>query len=221
MTRIVKNAEGGSVRTFRPGEASPAPAATPPNPEIVALKVEAEALARSLSQAKEDGARAREDARTAFAEGRDAGLQEADDGARERLALLRAGLARAQERHAAQIEALERLAVEIAREALSKMLGDRDLHADLLARAVRARMAAIEADTVLKIEVSSEDFPNADDLDALSIAIGGVEVKASGKTGSGECRIETTLGGFEVGIGRQWSRLQPVLDALAAPEPSK
>ncbi|MFI4973096.1 MAG: hypothetical protein ACHP84_00995 [Caulobacterales bacterium] len=192
--------------------------------ELAALRREVESLSGRLSERTSEIERLRQDVSRAYregeAEGRKAGLRELDKRRAEQLERLDAGIERAIDRFAQELASLERLAALVALEGLEKILGDPARYAELLAQVIRRQVDDLDANRILRIEVSSEDFDDPAQVHALATNIGrrGLDVQTTDDLGSGDCRIKLALGSLEVGIAHQWSRLKPSLAALAAPE---
>ena len=113
--------------------------------------------------------------------------------------------------------ALRRGAVLVAREALEKVLGDVGASPDLVARIVKAQVDGLEREAALAVEVSAQDFPDAEARQALRERLGGgrLEIRALPSLRAGDCRIQLSLWSLEVGAPLQWSRLSALLAELA------
>ena len=189
--------------------------------ELLALRREVESLSHDLRARDAELDRVRGDISRAFrdgqAEGHKAGLADSDKRRTEYLVKLERGIEQAIGQFDEALASLERLAVLIGREAIAKILGDPTEHAALLAAAVRHQLSHVEAQSVIRVLVSAEDFAASDELAALKAAIGrsGLDLAASDELKAGECRIRLSLGELDVGIGQQWTRLGEALEALA------
>lgn len=199
-----------------------------PDPEPSPLLLELERLRIALSAAEareadlqdkiaardEVEARAREAAR---AEGRTEGRALADTRHAEQLARLSASAGAAETAFATQLASIERLAAGFAGEALARITGDPERHADLVASAVAQELKGVAASTVVAVEVSKLDFPNADALAEITRRSGlGVSVvEAVGSVSSGGCRIRLKLGEVDLSLHSQTERLRRILDAHA------
>jgi len=194
--------------------AAPAPAV---DPELVALRMECEALKKQLDErdAKLTGLRAEADAafKAGEAKGHEAGLREAEDQGEKRMARLEAGISQAQAAFADALGGLERLAPALAHQALAGLLGQADARPQLVAAIVRNQVQTLEARALLEIEVSASDFPDGDALAALEGTLGGFGpvIHASVALKSGDCRIRLKLGTLDVGLDRQWNELAALL----------
>jgi type III secretion protein L len=208
--------------------AAPAPPARPPEPlipaEVRALRQEVEALAARLADRDAEVERLQGDVRRAYrdgeAEGRKQGREEADQRRAEALVALGRGVEAALERFAGELEALERLSVLVARQALSKVLGDDADRTATLAAAIRHQLQDIEADSVVAVRVSTADFGDPRELERLAAELAStrVDLAADDDVGRGDCRIQLRLGTLDVGLPRQWARLERTLTALAEAE---
>lgn len=230
MTRVLKvrGGEAGSVQSLRspwgPGMAAPGAPAPLPDPEVVALREEQAQLRHQLETARTDLADLRRQAGDAFgkgeAEGRAAGRHEAEDTSAKALALLEGGVGRAVAEVARALESLERLAPELARQALAGVLGETDDRAGLVAAIVRRQLKTLETQAILHISVSTADFGDGTALSDLSRSLGAnqVDLRVDGALKSGDCRIRLRLGTLDVGLDQQWGRLSALLDEMSRPE---
>lgn len=238
MTGIIKSREAAKSPHVRPlpkagpatGVASlasetPAVAVEPQvDPELVAARADlAEAKAQIAVKDAEiaDLVAALE---TAFvdgqARGREAALKEAA-GEREVLAAkLQASGERAVGVLERDLASLERLAVSLTLESLRKMLGEPGAQAALAPAILRRQLAQLDAASVLRVQVSPVDFPDAEALAELNAAVGhpGLEITPDARLASGDCTIKLALGALEVGPNQQWARLLDALAPLAEPE---
>lgn len=194
------------------------------------------ALAKDLSEAQAQGAAlaaelADRDARIgrleeqlaeavgqARAEGREAGLREAEDDGARRFERLDKTLDAALNRFAVETERMERLAVALAAEGLRKIIGDVDVHHDLLARTIRHHVDAIGGGTVIEVAVSRDDFADPEALARLASGVDRSELRlvASPDLASGDCQLRLKLGAMEIGVDRQWERLNALFADLGA-----
>jgi flagellar biosynthesis/type III secretory pathway protein FliH len=195
--------------------------------QLADLENQDRALADALADCEAKLARAERDHEAALAEaverGRAAGFEAGSGAKAEALETLQAGAERALEQLRGDLRGMETLAVALARAGLAKVFGDDRDMAGRVARLVRRQMEGLERATVLRIEVSSQDFAEVGSLDDLSHAAGleGIEVKALDGLARGDCRIRLRLGELDVGLGQQWARLSGLLDdALATEEPA-
>ena len=151
---------------------------------------------------------------------RRAGFQEGSEATSELLATLADAIAAGTERLDAQMPALERLAVLIAQTALEKMLGDLPDKSELVTGLIARQVRELEASAVLRIDVASHDFPDPEALERLGEASGqpAIEVQARDDLASGDCYLQLRLGGLEIGLDQQWSKLKTALTQMAQPQ---
>lgn len=218
MSGLIKKAEA-TAAPVRSLSANPRPAPAPSREQrlIAGLRDEVEQLRETL-QAQETEiaghAKAVEDAFLAGeAAGRKAGLAQAEAHHEQALAALGRGVDQAVAGFKRDLEAVERLAGLLAMEGLAKVLGGEHGYADLVRATLAHHLAGISAASVVRVEVSPADFPDQTDLEALAASVGfpRLEVRTDAELAPGDCRIKLRLGALEVGIGRQWSRLQALL----------
>jgi flagellar biosynthesis/type III secretory pathway protein FliH len=227
MSAVIKaGAADAKLFRIRPLLDGRPPAEPPPAPEqvvsveVLGLRRQLDTASRELGQQQAEIERLRGDVTRAFhegeAEGRKAGLKAGDQRRADYLTLLESGVDRAICDFASRLSSLEGLAAAMSREALRKMLDDADGRLDLVASLIRRQLSQIEAQSVLRVSVSQEDFPSEDELRTLATAIGAdsVDLRAATELEAGECRIRLTLGTLDVGIGQQWERLGATLEAL-------
>jgi flagellar assembly protein FliH len=184
--------------------------------ELESLGARSEQQDAEIERLKADVSRAYRDGE---AEGLKAGRKEAEDRNADALRLLGWGIEAADAELKAALTSVDRLAVQLAREGLRKVLGEaRDL-SDLVARIIRERMQAIEAQSMLYVEVSSHDFGDAAALDQLASAVGSgrLNLRARDDLEPGGCRIKLALGALDVGVDQQWGRLEELLSAMGEP----
>ena len=191
-------------------------------PETMALKREIETHTRQAQQQADEishlKAAVEKSRRDGEADGRRAGRAEAEAQDAARLGALQDGLERALARFEAEVDELERLSPLLALEALRKVIGDPASYAEILERSISHAIAGLRAGAAVRLEVSSQDFP---DLSVLrDVASGGVEIRALDELAAGQCRIGLRLGQIDVGLGQQWGRLATLLTDLGAPDPS-
>ena len=131
-----------------------------------------------------------------------------------RLALLGETADRAITRYREEMASLERLAAMLAQTCLDRMLIGSEDRTRIVADLLGARLTALDADAIVRILVSAEDFPSPDALKGLAPAP--CEITASSALGPGDCTIQLRLGALEVGIGQQWGTLRDALGEMAA-----
>lgn len=224
MTRLIKSQDAPArVRAVppTPPEESRRPPAQVVDVEVVALRREVEALSRALHDREVELEHLRGDVDRAYdageSAGRRAGLSEAVDRKAESLARLEQGVVRACQAFERDLAQVETLAALLAREAISMIFGQTD-RAGLVADIVRKQIADLEGHSILGITVSAADFADPADLAPVQDAIGNrqLDLNVADDLPAGDCRIKLRLGGLEVGVGQQWSRISTVLTQLAA-----
>lgn len=227
MTVLIKSndaARAGNVRAFGPhaGGRDREPRKRI-DPELLALRAEVERLRDEAAEQRAAIAGHEDDLKTAHAKGeaagRVAGRKEADDGRAALAAKLEAATKSALQRLSDDLSSLERLAGLLAIEGLEKILGPSEDRAEQVLQLIRNQALGLQAQAILRVEVSQDDFPEAAQLAEVETAVGrpGAEVRASADLKSGDCRIKLQLGAVEVGVGQQWGRLREVLAELAEP----
>ena len=192
-----------------PGAATGLPAASPANPfaayeqKITELEAELAALELSIPDRIE---RARE-------EGREAGLQERDHSTAKKLELIQSGVGQALAGWTDKLEAMDLLSVQIARTVLQKMIGNPDWHGDFLARAIAARLAALDASTVVAVRLSPQDVSAAEiaQLNGSSKVL----IEVGRDLEAGQCVMALTMGEIELGPSAQWREAAALLDRIA------
>lgn len=232
MNNLVKSSDalaGGIVRPLPESRPSipAAPREPPVDPLVAALREDLEEALLEIERRDKEIARLEASVDAAFVrgkeEGRKAGLKESEALRTQSLAKLDEGLKQADERFAEALSSLDRLALILARECLTKILGDPDKQMDLVCQILRDRVAKIDARSVVRIEVSAKDFSDPQDLAKLVASMGStIDLRAVDELESGGCRIKLLLGSLELGVGQQWDRIDAALGDLAAPasEPS-
>jgi flagellar biosynthesis/type III secretory pathway protein FliH len=184
--------------------------------QVAGLAAERDLAARRLIELEAERVEAVAVARAA---GREAGLAEAASRAEEALARLERSLEGGLAQLAADAAALETLAVQVARAALAKIFADpagpvRPDPGQLVEAAIRRQLADVEAEMLVRVEVSACDFPDPERLAQLSKALGRgrVQVLANPALTSGDSRLKLKLGEVEIGLPQQWRRLSAVLE---------
>lgn len=193
--------------------------------ELLAMDRHMRALTARLAEREAEVASLREQLAQSFQDGErqgfEAGLAEADQRRADQLQRLEQGINGALKIYSAELRAMERLAVLLAREGLSKLISDPTRYAELLVATIRAQLAQIEDDSVLVILVSRADFGDTDELFTLAASLGrsDINIQASDGLGPGECRIKLKLGILDVGLAQLWRRLSAELEAMAMDAP--
>jgi flagellar biosynthesis/type III secretory pathway protein FliH len=166
----------------------------------------------------------RKDVERAFAEGtakgHAAGLADAEDKQNDRLDRLEATARLAQEGVSAGLVSLERLSALLARECVDKILGNAQDRADLIGYIIAVQVAKIDKSMLLAVEVSRDDFPDAEALAALAQRLSplAVALEANAEMAPGACVMRLRLGRLAVGIDQQWGALKDLLTEMSEPE---
>jgi flagellar biosynthesis/type III secretory pathway protein FliH len=213
MTAIIKSASLGvaptAVRSFGTRGSIRAPEPTSREELLVARVAELEAvivrreeaLPHQLAEARSAGARE--------------ALEERSDAEAQALKALKQALADAQTNWAQQLQSWEGLSIGIARAVLEQVFSnpaDRPLRAT---SAIRSRLQILETSSVIRVRVSSEDFPDPDQLGSTGTELGSdVELVPDSKLRTGECVIDLKLGHADIGLPAQWGRISQLLDRL-------
>jgi flagellar biosynthesis/type III secretory pathway protein FliH len=227
MSAVIKSGDAAIAAKVRPIDHSAiqkprGPAQVVP-PETLALRRDIETLTRQLQQQTEEIDRLKAGVAQAFqdgeARGKAAGRQEATDQEEKRTSRLREGVALACARFDDSLASLERLSSLLALEGLQKLIGDPAHHRDLLIRTIRLNLDRLEANALVRVEVSLADFPGPLEAAGKAIGRGKLELRAVEELSAGQCRIRLRLGELDVGVAEQWAGLKGLLESLAEPEP--
>lgn len=215
MSAVLKSgsaALGARVRPLVP-EAARVVAPAPVDPELALLRAALAEAEAALAERDRTIAGIPDRIETALAQGEARGRAAVEDDGAQRLALLGDAAERAMAFYREEMASLERLAALLALTCLDRMLLDPDDRAETVAALLRARLAALEADAAVRIEVSADDFPSSEALAALGTAP--CEVVATPSLAPGDCTIRLRLGALDVGIGQQWGALRTALEEMA------
>lgn len=177
-----------------------------------------DANTRLASQAKAGEAREKQ----ALERGREAGLKAGREQAQQRydqhLDALTNAVASARETfERALSEDARALGIALGQAALDRVLGDSSRHAELIAASVAHHLRTVSEDSVLAIEVSGEDFPDAQALHDAFAAHNTVptqRVVAEPGRAPGSCTIRLTLGRLDLGLRSQQARLHTTFAQL-------
>lgn len=219
---VIKSTDGDlDIRVRALGAESRVPTSPAIDPAILDLRRQVETMTQELSSRDAGLAKLRSEVvdarREGMALGRKAGVEEGQACAQEALSRLQEGLATAMEHLTQDMASMEQLAAALAKEGLAKILGDSASHATLVTQIIRTQVAQLEAQAILRVEVSLDDFPDPEALTGLALPTG-TQVEALPELAPGDCRIKLRLGVLEVGPSQQWSRLSAILDDLIRPE---
>jgi flagellar assembly protein FliH len=143
----------------------------------------------------------------AFARGREAGERAADNLEAERLAMLRDQVAMASIACATQIDSKGDLAVQIARAAIHKILGEAAPRAALVEDIVRNAVTQAATGSVIAVRVSEKDFASDEELAALAGELGSVNIVRAASLPSGGCELELTMGSIDASLDLQIASL--------------
>lgn len=215
MSALLKSGSAGlrtRVKPFRQPARAVAPPA--PDPELERLRAalaEAEARLAARDETIAGFAALRAEA---FAEGEAKGRTEVEDGQAARLQVLREAACEALAAYREDMVSLDRLAALLAKTCLDRLLLGDTGRAETVAALLRARLAALDAEAAIRIQVSAEDFPTPEAL----AAIGGApcEILASPSLSAGACTIQLRLGTLDIGVDQQWGVLGAALEGLAS-----
>lgn len=221
MTRLAKSRAaqlvGPVVLPTRPEAArervQPAPS-VPLQDELSDARAQVAHLRDELAAARTAGIRAQAEARAA---GRREGEADAADESERRLAAIGEGLAAAAAAWSQRLDALEPLAVLVARAVLLKLIATDERMDELVTRSIARQMELVRRDTVVSIRVSAADFPDDAALVGLSAATGTGDrvILADQALEPGSCRIELLLGEIELGVRTRWREAAQLLEAQA------
>jgi flagellar biosynthesis/type III secretory pathway protein FliH len=215
MSAILKSGSAMLQSKVRPLSPTARPAeAVRPDPETERLRAALASAEMALAIHEETIAGLPARIEAAFAEGEAKGRSDAEDGVAARLDLLRDTAERALARYGEEMAALEHLAALLAQTCLDRMLIGSDDRVRTVADLLHARLATLDGDAAIRIQVSTEDFPTPESLEMLAPAP--CEIVTSAALKPGDCMVQLRLGGLDVGIGQQWGSLRAVLGEMAA-----
>jgi flagellar biosynthesis/type III secretory pathway protein FliH len=169
----------------------------------------------SRIDALEEALLAREAAvEAALEQGREDGRRAADELGAERLEALRDALAEASQDCLARLHGTGELAIEIARAAIYKILGEASPRAALVGEIVRNALAQVAGGAVVSARVSARDFASDEDLAALARELDAVHIVRDDALPSGGCKLELTRGTIDASLDVQLASLDRKLDRL-------
>lgn len=216
MTGVIKAGATSDVRLFAPAPyAADRPVATQapaPTAAELALEEARAVIARLEARLEAAERKGHTDNALAYEKGLEAGRAEAVDRSDRRTALLAEAAEQALCLWSKGIDDLEKLAPILARDAVAKLFAPEADMADLVVRAVTARIARLRAGSVVALRASPEDFVDA----ALLAPTAGrhATVTLDPLLKSGEARIDLSLGGIDLSIERLASELDAFLRSL-------
>jgi len=196
---------------------SPAPALQEGQPSHPSIELEATIaeLRRQLRQAGEE-AEQREEA--GYERGLREGRAEALEDGGKRMALLAEVLEEMRRNQADRLAEHEVLALQLARVALKRILGEGHDRDALLAETLRHHLGGLRRELVQNVRVSPEDFASDEALAALAGQVPGIAIERDASLRSGECIADLKLGQLDIGLPGQWRRLTEFFDRLAEEE---
>lgn len=179
------------------------------------LHMQIAVLKEQLEQARLDAAR---EADAAFERGRDEGQKLGHSLERQKLDLLGASIEDAQKLLVEQTGSLQTLSLQIAQLAMSRILGDHDRYAALVADSIVHRTGQISEELIIAVRVSPEDFADSESLATLAGKTKRTDIAIDPALASGACMFDLQLGRLDAGLPLQWKHLVDFLDKLADEE---
>ena len=121
----------------------------------------------------------------------------------------------AQDSFDTRLAALETLALDLAEAALGRVLGDTARHAGLLAQTIAHHLCGLERN-VVRIAVSSRDFPDEGALDELASLPDALRrpIEVREHLPVGTCHVDLALGHADLSLPSQHERLTRMFAAL-------
>lgn len=211
MSSLIKASSGpaGSVMPF----AKPLVGQAPNEPSreqllearVAALEAEiaeaSEGLPQLLEIARKDGARE--------------ALKSRSDVDEKKLEQLGIGISKAIANWAERLASLEGFSATITRSVLEAVFADSTDRCRAIESALRRRLDHLDAQSIVQVRVSSEDFSSAEALEVLTTELGAkLSIVGDPKLKSGECVLDLKLGHMDVGPAGQWLRIAQFLDRL-------
>lgn len=171
--------------------------------QAAALRAEADRLGPAVAKAREEGRD----------EGMAAGRREAEDRSAALVELVSGTAAEGLDALRAQVAALADMAGGLAAAALERVVLDPDLRREMVLQTARRAVEQTFADAVVKIEVSSVDFPDPELVRRATPP--GCETVARDDLPSGACRLVLRMGEADLDLHGQVVRLRAVLQGGA------
>jgi len=169
---------------------------------------------QTLEAALEDAKCVREAAvEAALDQGREEGREAADALGAQRLEALRGGLAKTAQECLSLLDGKSDLAIEIARAAIRRILGEATPRASLAEEIVRNAMAQVAGGTIIAVRVSGHDFDSDEKLASLARELGAVRIARDNGLPAGGCLLDLTLGTIDASLDVQLAALDRELDA--------
>jgi len=204
---------GGDAEAPSPFIAEPAPAT-----EAFRLSEVEQKLRDALERAQELERTAAERESEAFERGRAEGEQAAlvhfeKDWSVQQAAFLEAlGTCVVQvDRRFAELEAF---ALDLAETALAQIVGDRVQRREVMAATIAHHLGALEMDTVVAIQVSAEDVPDAESIAGRLTPAMASRIRIADDLASGACRVDLLAGSLNLGLAEQAARLAETMERL-------
>lgn len=123
----------------------------------------------------------------------------------------------ARERFEASLPQLESLSLDLAEAALSRIVGDTNQYAALLAQSMAFHLRGLEQ-SIIHVAVSARDFPDAESLGFLETLSERLRrsIEVREELPAGACRVSLTLGHLDLDVSSQRDRLSSAFAALGA-----
>lgn len=218
MSGIIKAAEAGSVRSFAleaVGGHIAEPLASPVRSAAeVALDEALEEIASLQAKLLAADKARRDECDETYAAGLKEGAKVAEDDTERRLASARELAEVALVSWRDRLGEMDVLAALLARGAVAKVFSPHADLADLVGRAISAKVARLRKQSVVVVRVSSKDFATSDDVAAASE---GFEIMLDPMLKSGECRIDLRLGEVDLTIDGLAVELDDFFHSLGEP----
>ena len=149
-------------------------------------------------------------------QGYDRGLEVASRLEDEKLAALGKSLEDGLQGALGVVEGETALAIEIAREALTRILGDPAQYQSAIVAIARHWAKHISASSIVRLRVSDEDFPVVDNADPLALFGNQFEVVRDATLAQGACLFDLVLGRLDASVPRQLAEVNALFDRVAA-----
>lgn len=150
----------------------------------------------------------------AFEKGRLEGLRKSDESAGKRLTMLEQALQAVSNQQVQSHAQTEIVALQIAKAALGRMIGDPAQREGLLQQLIRHQIDHFAASKPSVLRVSPEDFPDASAFAEISAKWPDLSVVREKALKAGECQLTLELGEVEIGLPGQVARMSAFFDQL-------
>ncbi len=219
MSGVIKGEAARSVRSFNlraigGGAIASMDVAAPRSPVELALDEARKQIALLEAQLVAIDKQRRDERDEAYAAGLKEGAESADDGTERRVAHVREMRDAALDIWRGRVGELDVLAAMLARGALAKVFSPHADMADLVVRAISAKVGQLRAESIVTVRVSSADFAEPS---AVVAAAGGGEIILDSRLKSGECRIDLRLGEVDLTIDGLARELNDFFQSLDEP----